>query len=257
MTYNVPSYLNNINKEKRFEILFAKIIQKIPQMPVFSKFFRNDYFLDLDSVSRERIFRFCDIPTQRKIEKAYRGEPAVREFEYYRQKITCFLCTSEVWVNNFWASANENDLRNGGIKSGVHRPEPSFDSDAFRALYKFKEKNEYKDLETYILRDFSSKEDCKVPDALLRKFLTEIESLYKAQSLEELIAHIEFVHIGPGAFSKKFFSIFTDHLGECLINLKHLIKKIMIFISYFTIFHILNYLNYLRVARRTTQKYGT
>ena len=178
-----------------------------------AKYSRNDFFLKADSVSREKIFRHCDVTTQRRIEKAYRGEPAVLEFRYFKQKITCFLCTSELWINTFWSSANEIDTINGGIKTGVHRPEPSFNSMAFQLLYKFKEKNVYRDLETYVLRDFTNAEDCKIPDALLKKFLTEIETLYKAQSLDELVAHIEFTHNGPGRFSKDFFSVHTDQLG--------------------------------------------
>ena len=144
-----------------------------------------DFFVNLPSVAREKIFRKCQFSAQRRIFRVYRGTPEATTFEpikKYHQPFSCWLCQCSVWIEMFWkCQVGYNTDGLGGFEYSAVRCEPAHDTAGFKLLYKYQEKNHLTDREVYTLRDFKT-DDYKEADQILADFFREIENVFKAKS---------------------------------------------------------------------------
>ena len=176
-----------------------------------------DFFADLPSVAREKIFRKCGVNDQRQIFRRYRRTLEIHvldEIKKFKQPISCWLCQTVIWLDKFWAvMVGYNSDGEGGFEYSALRREPAHDTDAFHFLYKWQEKNHLRDIGIYKLRNFAT-DDADDADEIFDEFLLEIDNVFKARSPEELLDHIHFAHNEDAHIDSRIFDVFTKYQGQ-------------------------------------------
>ena len=177
----------------------------------------SDFLEKCPSVARELIFRYLSMSEQQRLSKAYKNtkfSSMIEEFKYHREEISCWKCVCAIWIEWFWSSVNAFDKENGGYEFGAMRAEPAHNTQGFKLLYTFQERNSFYEREVYRLRKFNIPEETKPADDILKRFIDECESVYKAKSVEDLQQHIQFAHDGIGHMPEMFFRPLIDHEGN-------------------------------------------
>ena len=160
-----------------------------------------------------KIYRKCDLRTQRSIYRAYKNEecPGLDRVLTHKEAQSCFICQLDIFCRWFWRCGGTKNFR-GHQVSAMFSKQPSVLTEGLEVLYKLQYEDDEK--KYYVQRCLWSHDDMKDADEKFLQFQEEISNVFKACTKQEMKAHLRSVHKKNNYFPKEVHDMIRKPVGK-------------------------------------------